>query len=368
MPYANRNVLRTRLGRDGSTEYVEQSTYSWEQDWNPDGSINMRDHSHVRERRFLLRRSGSDEILPYIATSIPINGHWWTWDAWPHLDAETYAKLRGKLYKGSAALGVTMASWRQSREMIVTRYRQLSLQSDRFEVSARRLIDHIRIDRNQRRVQFRLDKLGSQYLEMVFGWQPLLADIHAACVTVINAQPAAQRVNAKAQTYWSSREHLDAGTIWTETLSGPLRATRSVTVEISNPNLWLRERAGLNNPATVAWDLVPWSFVVNMISNVGSLVNSITDFAGLDFPSSSITRHFDLTYRLTVSIPSTHGRHTGFGDYRHEQKWRDLNGLARPPLVIKVPDVNWETACIAASLFFQKFRKLDSLMGFVQHR
>lgn len=365
---AFRIIEKTRMGRDGSTEYVEQSSYSWDQDRNPDGSINMRDHAHLRERRFLLRRAGPLEVLPYIATSIPINGAWWTYDAWPHLEAESYAKLRGKLYKGSASLGVSMASWKQSREMIVTRYRQLSLQSDRFEVNARRLIDRIRVDRNTRRIQFRLDKLGSQYLEMVFGWQPLLADIHAACVTVINTPPATQRVNAQAKTYWQSEQRLDAGTIWHETLTGPLRVKRSATVEIGNPNTWLRERAGLNNPAAVAWDLVPWSFLVNMVSNVGSLVNSITDFAGLDFPSSSITRHFDLTYRLTVSTPSPHGRYTGYGDYRQEFKQRHLGGLARPPLVIKIPEVNWELACIAASLFFQKFRKLDNLMGFVQHR
>lgn len=363
-----RIVEKTRRGRDGSTEYVEKSSYSWERDRNPDGSINMRDHYHLRERRFLMRRSGPDEALPYIATSIPINGGWWIYDAWGPLEAESYARFRGKLYKGSASLGVTMASWKQSREMIVTRYRQMTLESDRFELRARRLIDHIRVDRNTRRVQFRLDRLGSQYLEMVFGWQPLLADIHAACVTVINAQPAAQRVNASARTYWQRQEHLDAGVIWDEGLSGPIRVKRSATVEISNPNTWLRERAGLNNPAAVAWDLVPWSFVVNMFSNAGSLVNSITDFAGLSFPSSSITRHFDLTYRLTVSVPVPDGRVVGFGDYRQEFKQRTLGGLARPPLTLKIPDVNWELACIAASLFFQKFRKLDSLMGFVQHR
>lgn len=365
---AYRTVVRTRIGRDLATEWLEESSYLWTQNRGWDGVIDMSDHHHLRERRFLLRRSGSDEVLPYIATNMPINGAWYIGDAWPHLENESYAKLRGKLYKGSASLGITMAKWKQSREMIVTRYRQMSLQSDRFEESARRLIDLIRIDKNHRRVQLNTKKLGSQYLELVFGWKPFLSDIHAACATVIDTEPQTRRVTARAKTYWYSEMGSTGSTTIRGVLSGPIRVTRSATCQVSNPNTWLRERAGLNNPAAVAWDAVPWSFVVNMFVNTGTLVNSITDFAGLSFPSSSITRHFDLTFRLVVLVPGSHGLHQGIGDYRQEFKERALNGVERPPLVLKIPGVNWELAGIAASLFFQKFRRLDSLMGFVQHR
>lgn len=142
-----------------------------------------------------------------------------------------------------------------------------------------------------------------------------------------------------------------------------MRVSRSATVEISNPNGWLRERAGLNNPAAVAWDLVPWSFVVNMFVNTGQLVNSITDFVGLSFPSSSITTRYDLNYRTHISgriSPKVYG--SGSADFRYDFKMRQLGGVARPPVVFKVPDLNWGLAAIAASLFAQKFSAANSLL------
>lgn len=368
MTVAYRTVLKTRMGADGVTEYVEQSSYVWERDRLPNGQVNMRDHWHTRERQFLLNRSGSEAMIGWIATSCPVNGFSMCTPALEDLEAETYARLRGKLYKGSASLGVTFASWKQSREMIVNRYRQMSFQSDQFEKRANAIFRQIRTDRNTRRTEIRLSKLGSAYLEMVFGWQPLLTDIHAACKTVIDTRPKTERVTAQAKTYVSQSDQSLSGTAWRTTLSGVASVKRSAMVEISNPNLRLADRAGLLNPAAIAWDLVPWSFVVNMFSNAGQLVNSITDFAGLEFPSSSITRKTDTTYRTTYWVPSYPPAGSSQGDYRQDFKYTVLGGVSRPPLIFRLPEVNWGLACIAASLFFQKFSRLDSLMSYVQHK
>lgn len=348
-----------------------RSHMSWDRaNRTPSGGLILRDHGLLQEEWKVLRwEPGGSQAAQYLPNAADPN-LCWRWGVIPsataRLESVTYGKFRGKLYKGSAALGVTLASWKQSQEMITSRYRQIGWGLD----SMSRSIDQLY--RSARRREFhRLAKsLANTHLEVVFGWQPLVQDILAAATTVINDQPQVQRVTARASTpvdlfeVWGDSGY--AQTYWTG--YGYLKVARSATVEISNPNLWLAERAGTLNGFAVAWDLVPWSFVVNMFVNTGQLVNSITDFAGLSFPSSSIT--YGLPYGYTVvSAPGSRNGDPrrnelrGIAMYRVKSKYRYLNGVARPPLVAKLPDVNWELAAIAASLATQKFRKVSSFIS-----
>ena len=282
--------------------------------------------------------------------------------SYENLESEVYARIRGRLYKGSAALGVTMASWRQSRDMVTSRYRQMTLQATEFEERARRVLVSGK-SRQQRRLHaIRLRGLADQYLEMVFGWQPLLADIHAAARTVIDTKPQRRWVRASASTVLS----LDYGVRTSSradwrTFFGTVRRSRGCQVTVSNPNLWLRERAGLNNPATVAWDLVPWSFVVNMFVNTGQLVGSISDFAGLTFSNPFDVKACDVTSTQHAFRTAREGAYGGDSSYYLSEKTQSLSGMTRPPVVFKVPNASWQTAAIAASLFIQKFKALEVL-------
>lgn len=363
----SRSETRTQVRPSGRTVFLETVNTVWTTSARVNGKLQLVANPHSRQNSKCLnyttfgRVEAADSIL---MGGHLINDHVAAIDrAFEPLEAESYARLRGKLYKGSAALGVTIASWKQSREMIVNRYRQMSLQSDSFERRANSLI---RLDRKSRQRKIAVDKLGGQYLEMVFGWQPLLTDIHAALRTVINSQPQAQWVSASAKTYLDERRFVsDTATLVDKReCSGVVRVNRTTMVEVSNPNTWLRERAGLNNPAAVVWDLVPWSFVVNMFVNTGQLVNSVTDFAGLQFMNDTTTKAYVLTARQTAFNPNGYPEpYGGQSAFLYDTKIRTMGAVTRPPLVMKLPDVNWELAAIAASLFLQKFRRVSSLVN-----
>lgn len=368
---------RTRPNAFNGSVLVERKNLVWYHSPKKGEKLMLRDNpfsrQNVRTVQYLLLPSnkGSASYVPgsppYSVSARPEYKA-----AMQRLEAESYARLRGRLYKGSAALGVTIGSWKQSREMIVTRYRQMSMQADRFEQRARRIIDIEVIDRKtgKHRNRYKLKALADQYLELVFGWKPLLSDIHAAASTVVNAQPQAQRVSATARTHlemnWKTG---DALCDTYHRVNGVVRHARGVTVEISNPNLWLAERAGLNNPAAVAWDLVPFSFVVNMFVNTGSLVNSLTDFAGLVFPTSVAVSAHDLTYDCSVTQKVvTKPPYGGRSSFQLEDKFQKLGGVGRPPMILKLPNASFELAGIAASLFIQKFRVLQVLVGSTRSR
>lgn len=60
---------------------------------------------------------------------------------------------------------------------------------------------------------------------------------------------------------------------------------------VENPNLHRATTLGLTNPAAIAWELVPFSFVVDWFIPIGNFLNSWTDFLGLRFEDSYNTRY-----------------------------------------------------------------------------
>lgn len=262
-----------------------------------------------------------------------------------------YSRLRGKLYKGNASLGVTFASWRQSRDMIVNRSNLIRASAEEIaSLSSRRKLTR---------------RAADDYLEIIFGWKPLIQDIYSACLTVVQTADKTDYVRARGSedfdfvtTYerpgWNYEKVRYVGTV---------RCTMATGVRITNPNLWLAERAGLINLAAVAWDIVPFSFLVNMVSNVGSLVNSISDFCGLGFVNSSYTWNTTMTRHISYS--STYPRIGSKGQSDVITVKDRILASPAPPrsLIFRPPNLDWETAAMAASLMVQQSLPVLRLIG-----
>ena len=96
-----------------------------------------------------------------------------------------------------------------------------------------------------------------------------------------------------------------------------------------------------------------------MFVNTGQLVNSMTDFCGLKFHQQSITTLDRGVYFYKVGYKNDWAE----TQWVNNQKSRVLGPFPRPDVVVKLPDVSWETAAMAASLFAQKFTKFASIAG-----
>lgn len=255
-----------------------------------------------------------------------------------------YGRLRGKLYKGNAALGVTFAQLRQSRDMIEAR-------SNLIASSA----EHLSSLASRKKVTRRL---ANSYLETIFGWQPLINDIHASCMTVIQGADSVEYVRSSGRVLIdvTERGRWDNQVQAQSSYSGFMRVSLGGQVMITNPNKWLLERAGLINPLAVAWDMVPFSFLVNMISNTGSLVNQISDFYGLTF------REAFTAYKQPLMISQQTRRVDGKGSERslvRNIESQRYFGLYAPDIKLsfRMPEFSWSTAAMAASLAVQQSTK-----------
>jgi len=230
-------------------------------------------------------------------------------------DALASNKARARFVSGvrdqnAASLAVTVAEWGQAQKMIVHRAGQLVAglkAAKRLDVSALRKIlkestvletsrgnairrSQPKADLNRRR---EAPKTASNlWLEYHFGWEPLVKDIYEA-VKVLSSNPPAQAVKGTGRCSWPVRTPGSPTPYnhWVE-YSYECKVLVQADVYIRNPNLALANQLGIVNPATVAWELVPFSFLVDWFIPVGKLLDSWTDLLGYDlqYPFTTTTR------------------------------------------------------------------------------
>lgn len=226
--------------------------------------------------------------------------------------------LRGRLArsiknKEVGSLGVSIASAGQSISMLRTSGTSLV----KVLGGVNSFYESIRGQRRLRRLRQLVDQgavpTAGLVLEGFFGWFPLFEDFSNACKTLSNPWPKAW---ASVKVFGQCGEPFTKRVIPYYTTIGGWNATFRLTyatgVSVSNPNLWLGNKLGLINPFAVAWDLVPWSFAVNMISNMGQVMGSLSDFAGLSLTDSSYTKRLELKqHGLSLLTTPVRGKRSG---------------------------------------------------------
>lgn len=152
---------------------------------------------------------------------------------------------------------------------------------------------------------------SSLYLEFHFGWAPLVNDIHDA-MKVLDKPFKTFRARGSATGVIPDRSAIpthnweDTDWRYSETREGSYKQRVMVQgdVVITNPNLAMMQQLGILNPAVIAWELVPFSFVLDWFVNVGDYLGSLTDFAGVELQNAhrTIFTRYSGNYKKT-SLP-----------------------------------------------------------------
>lgn len=133
-----------------------------------------------------------------------------------------------------------------------------------------------------------LKSLSDIFLEYHFGWAPLIKDIGGA-VDILQSPISAKRLRVGGKRIMGSvvgRNDISSPvTHWD--IKYQIRTSCSGSIVVTNPVLALANRLGLVNPASVAWELVPYSFVVDWFLPVSGFLGQMTDWLGLDILNPS---------------------------------------------------------------------------------
>lgn len=207
-----------------------------------------------------------------------------------------YNKLRTEIDGTKGELLTSSMEWRTSLDMISGRVRQLG--SAYLAVKKFRFKQAARILGIQTPSRFKtLTKKGAQkeklsptaaWLEFWMGWAPLHGDIAQAVDTLQGGPPAHSRhfsVGVRVKDHIETKVRGANGSTTKVDIVYDRVGTYSAYGEVSvaNYNSNLANKMGFTNPLLTAWQMFPFSFIVDWFANIGTVLGSLTDFMGLSF-------------------------------------------------------------------------------------
>lgn len=264
-----------------------------------------------------------------------------------------YSRLMGKALP-SAAMAVNMAQGAQSWAMIAMRSKQLleawsALRRGKLGLFARILALNPN-DVRRRTLRKKLNAEGT-WLEFTFGWKPLIADVYNA-VDVLQSEFPTCPVRGSYQGNQVTVEKPNFYT--TRTKTRHLKVRLMADLRVTNPNLLLANQLGLLNPAAVAWDVIPFSFVVDWFLPVSRFIKTFNDQAGLvllgqctTITVSAEAQVYDSIYDPVLRVGLARGVS------------RRMEPFIKPgfPTRFKLPTASMWLAATSVSLLVQKFGK-----------
>jgi hypothetical protein len=242
------------------------------------------------------------------------------------LSNEALIKARLKMKQGDLNLGVAFAERNKTAQLLTNTAGRLvksirALKRGNFAEAWRQL-------GQSSRHRPRGSSVPRQWLEMQYGWQPLLSDVYGSVEALTKQPSSAWRITGKG----FAREDLDKvktdfGT--TELCEVSVRGWRGAFVRIDalpeNDLLMTLSSLGITNPALIGWELVPFSFIVDWALPIGSYLESLDAMLGYGATKCSISK-FSTTDWVCKSRTGFHGvgtwSHAGADGY---QKLRRLN-------------------------------------------
>lgn len=222
-----------------------------------------------------------------------------------------YSKFKAQLGETSTWANNLLEA-RDSIDMIVSRATQLlkftnSLRKGHFGAAAN-VLTGSKGPKKRRPlpVRERAKTPANTWLEYHFGWSPLIQDIHSAMETLTSTDFGGQKLQARCTEPFAIYNRVNSNGWVVQNQYGSLSVKMGAHALVSNPNAFLANQVGLLNPLSVAWEAVPFSFVVDWFTNVGDVLASMTDFVGVTL-SNQYTTTFQrgtLDYvSLTITPP-----------------------------------------------------------------
>jgi len=248
------------------------------------------------------------ETNPPIDTKLNQNGFIVANDAtlmYPLLKNAATVKALNSIADQKANIAEDLATYAQTARMFSNKAQALRDILDAFKKD-KRVRNHAR--RNLREVASKGDKVAAQaYLEYVYGWKPLVSDVFGAYQLLKDYSTGKKAVivhghgssSQQEQTSFQDSYPSTVGGNWIKNQSSTKVRTRCDLYGRVDPNLvaWrMLNQLGLLNPLSFAWELTPWSFVVDWFIPVGPVLNALTAPIGLNFISGTVGERVSRTH------------------------------------------------------------------------
>lgn len=197
-----------------------------------------------------------------------------------------YAKFKDKAVGEQSSVGVAAAEWRKSFDMVSNRLMQMYKAfraakrgdiegfTDALGVMPKRKHRHVPAAQLAR-------KASSIVLEYNFGWVPMVMDVTQSFTVLSQPLPGGRAKGVSGSSlYWRVWQYNGPGGQDYRDYYCTIIYAQYAEVYLTNPNLFLANQLGLTNVGTIAWELIPFSFLADWAFSVQNFLESFTDFMG----------------------------------------------------------------------------------------
>lgn len=238
---------------------------------------------------------------------------------------ESVTKALNNLVQNSSGMGENLGQARQTIDELASLTNKLgsallALKRGQLVEAARALAGLTGKKFDIRNVE---KSLADLWLSYVYGIKPLLSDLYNLNEAVHNILQKDIIISGHGRGR-EERTHFDPAY-----LGGKFRlqyakvgtARTKLSARVDNPLLYLLNSAGLINPAAIAWELVPWSFVIDWFIPVGQTLQACSATVGLTPLGGQSTVQINTVTNVTLNLTFAddhHGFISGFvdgGDY-----------------------------------------------------
>lgn len=213
-------------------------------------------------------------------------------------------------------ISVFVAELNKTAEMIDKRFIRIALQVFKYRREFPKLWDKVVLLQSGRLPRFRWCEIPRNWLEMQYGWKPLMGDIQGA-INEMARHGVTREASITAHGSYTRKAVITIPGVPVGWGSMPWSGVEVELTETAKTyfyfvlnSLKLRntQELGLINPAEVVWELLPYSFVVDWAIPVGSWLSGLTADVGLTYKSGCTSSR--VTGRIVNVLKPHDGSHT----------------------------------------------------------
>jgi hypothetical protein len=192
---------------------------------------------------------------------------------------ELAGKLRSKIKNSNLNLAQTLAEYRQTSSMFSSLSKDLLRTLRSFRRPDQTFASLVRALQRPRS-KTELD-IANRWLQYQYGIKPLVQDVYGSAEALASKIRTGFYQHIRSSTSRSKdTDEPQANPYLSRWWKKDAQLSAVVRYKISDPALKQLSQLGITNPALLAWELIPYSFVADLIFPIGSWLSSLDSLNG----------------------------------------------------------------------------------------